>query len=110
MTDTENLRIRLGASGALEIEIPSVLAEGRSHFVEIPFNFGGLSILKKVLRERQAAIKAHKPPTIGSNGSPVASQIQQLLETRDREDRIAAKKAANDLLSSLGIDDITLEL
>ena len=74
----------LAPSGALLLEIPSVLAEGRSHFVEIPFTLAGLSLIKKTLLARQASTQ-----TIGMRGSPTAQQVHQFLEQRQREEHKA---------------------
>ena len=103
------LQIRLAASGCMEIEIPSVLAEGRSHSIEIPMTLAGLSALKTVLVQRQRA-ESSQPPTIGSRGSPTASMIQKHLADKDRQDRDAAKRVAQDLIGASALDEIELEL
>lgn len=76
-----NPTISLAPSGNLLIEIPSVLAEGRSHSVEIPFTLGGLSVLKKILVAR-----SRDPlPSIGKPSAPVAADISAYLERQERE-------------------------
>lgn len=101
--------ISLSPSGGILVEIHSVLAEGRSHHVEVPLTLGGLSILKKILIDRQRAA-AKEPPTIGSMGSPTAWQIAKFLQDKDREDRAAAREATKSLVQKIGLDDIELEL
>lgn len=80
-----NPRVSLAASGNIALEIPSVLAEGRSHTVEIPLSLAGLSLLKKILVER-----AREPvPSLGKKSSPVAADIHAFMERRDRENNAA---------------------
>ena len=101
--------ISLSASGSIQVEIHSILAEGRSHHVEVPLTLAGLSILKKILVDRQRAAR-NEPPTIGSMGSPTAWQINKFLQDREREERVAVKKTAETLIQKIGLDDIELEL
>ena len=76
-----NPTISLAPSGNLLLEIPSVLAEGRSHSVEIPLTLGGISLLKKILIER-----SRDPlPSIGKRSAPVAADISAFLEKQERE-------------------------
>jgi len=97
-----NPTISLAPSGQIAVEIPSVLAEGRSHTVEIPFSLGGLSILKKILKARQEVAK----PSIGTMASPVASEINRFIETKNREDAAAARQVSK----KFDLDNIELEL
>lgn len=76
-----NPTIHLAPSGNIALEIPSVLAEGRSHTVEIPFTMGGLSLLKKILVERSR----DPTPSIGKPSAPVAADISAYLERQERE-------------------------
>lgn len=76
-----NPTLSLAASGNLALEIPSVLAEGRSHTIEIPFTLGGLSIIKKILIERSR----DPSPSLGKRSSPVAADISAHLERQERE-------------------------
>lgn len=94
--------ISLAASGAIALEIPSVLAEGRSHVVEVPMSLAGLSLIKKVLQERAKA----PTPTIGSMASPVASDINKYLSQRTAEDRAHSRK----VVEKFNLDDIELDL
>lgn len=103
---SENPTIFLAPSGAIAVEIPSVLAEGRSHTVEIPLTLAGLSLLKKILVDRQRAVR----PTIGMMASPVASDIAAFLAKRDREDRANAKANAEAIAQRYALEDIELEL
>lgn len=107
MKSIPNPTIFLAPSGAIAIEIPSVLAEGRSHTVEVPMTLAGLSIIKKILQDRQ---KAQRTPTIGTMGSPVASDIQRFLAQREREDRAAAKENAMAVAKRYALEDLDLEL
>jgi len=71
-----NPTISLAPSGNILVTIPSVLAEGRSHSVEIPNTLAGLSLLKKILVER-----SRDPiPRIGARSAPVAADIAKFLE------------------------------
>lgn len=88
------------------MEIPSVLAEGRSHTIEVPLTLAGLSILKKILVDRQRSAK----PSIGTMASPVASDIQRFLREREREDRAVAKANAQALVTKYALEDLDLEL
>lgn len=99
-----NPTISLAPSGNLFLEIPSVLAEGRSHTVEIPLSLSGLSLLKKVLTERAKAADLR----IGTLASPVASDIERFLRQRQAEDRIAAREVVKALAPEL--EEIELEL
>lgn len=101
-----NPTISLAPSGQIAIEIPSVLAEGRSHTVEVPLTLAGLSIIKKILTDRQR----NEKPSIGSLGSPVASDIQRFLREREREDRALAKESAQALAKKYAVEDLDLEL
>lgn len=103
---SENPTIFLAPSGSIAVEIPSVLAEGRSHTVEIPLTLAGLSLLKKILVDRQRAAR----PTIGMMASPVASDIAAFLAKRDREDRANAKANAEAVAKRYALEDVELEL
>lgn len=98
-----NPSISLAPSGQIAVEIPSVLAEGRSHTVEIPFSLGGLSILKKILKARQ---EVESKKTIGTMASPVASEINRFIESKNREDAAAARRVSK----KFDLDNIELEL
>lgn len=74
-----NPSLSLAPSGNLLLEIPSVLAEGRSHSVEIPLTLGGLSLLKKILVERSR----DPMPSIGKRSAPVAADIASFLEKQE---------------------------
>lgn len=76
-----NPTLSLAPSGNLALEIPSVLAEGRSHTVEIPFTLGGLSLLKKILVERSR----DSSPSLGKKSAPVAADISAYLERQERQ-------------------------
>jgi hypothetical protein len=104
---TPNPTVFLSASGGIALEIPSVLAEGRSHVVDIPLTFAGLSLLKKILQDRQ---KAEGRKSIGTMSSPVAADVQKYLARRDTEDRAASKKSASELVKKYELEDIELEL
>lgn len=95
-----NPTISLAPSGAILVEIPSVLAEGRSYTLEIPMTLGGLSALKKLLVERQRDTR----PTIGTRAMPVASDIARYIAKKDSEDRDAAKRASQELQSKYDIE------
>lgn len=103
---SHNPTIFLAPSGAIAVEIPSVLAEGRSHTVEIPLTLAGLSLLKKVLVDRQRQAR----PTVGMMASPVASDIARFMAQRDREDRANAKANAQAVTEKYKLEDIDLEL
>ncbi len=83
-----NPSLSLAPSGNLLLEIPSVLAEGRSQFVEVPFTLGGLSILKKVLTARASDPK----PSLGRASMPTASDIARHIENEAKERRITVAK------------------
>lgn len=97
-----NPTISLAPSGQIAVEIHSVLAEGRSHTVEIPFTLGGLSLLKKILKARQDEGRK----TIGTLASPVASEINRFIESKNREDAAAARRVSK----KFDLDNIELEL
>ena len=103
---SHNPTVFLAPSGAIALEIPSVLAEGRSHTVEIPLTLAGLSLLKKVLVDRQRQAR----PTVGMMASPVASDIAKFMAQRDREDRANAKANARAVTEKYRLEDIDLEL
>lgn len=106
---TSALTISLAPSGNILLEIPSVLAEGRSHTVEIPFSLAGLSLLKRTLQRRAEAQKS-KDLGIGSQASPVASDIQKYLADRAREERAAAGQIVKTLEERYALENIELEL
>lgn len=83
-----NPSLSLAPSGNLLLEIPSVLAEGRSQFVEVPLSIGGLSILKKILKARQEDPR----PSLGRASMPTASDIHRFMENEERERRITVAK------------------
>jgi hypothetical protein len=95
-----NPTIRLAASGNIAVEIPSVLAEGRSHVVEIPMTLAGLSVIKKILVERAL----DRSPSLGKASAPVASQINAFLAKREAEDRAAARKQSEEFASRYNIE------
>jgi hypothetical protein len=101
-----NPTISLAASGNIAVEIPSVLAEGRSHTVEIPLTLAGLSLMKKILVERQRTAR----PTIGMTASPVASDIQAFLAKREREERAATAAHAKAFAKQFNLDEVELDL
>lgn len=96
--------VSLAPSGNIQLEIPSVLAAGRSHCVEIPLTMNGLSLLKKVLLDRQ---QSPVTPTIGMMASPVASQVHAFMVKKESADRAAAKTTSDALQSKF---NITLDL
>lgn len=101
--------ISLAPSGNILLEIPSVLAEGRSHCVEIPFTLAGLSLLKRTLQSRAEAQKSHDLG-IGTRASPVASDIHKFLADRAREERIAASESARAIERKYQLENIDLDL
>lgn len=101
--------VSIAPSGNLLLEIPSVLAEDRSHRVEIPFTLAGLSVLKRTLQKRQEA-QSNKEKGIGSQASPVAADIHRYLADRAREERIVATQHSRDLERKYAIENIELEL
>lgn len=101
-----NPTISLAPSGNLLLELPSVLAEGRSHTVEIPFTLAGLSVLKRTLQNRAQAVTPQQKG-VGSAAAPVASDIQKFLAERERENRIAHAQRVN---TKYNLDNIELEL
>lgn len=80
-----NPTVSLAPSGNILLTIPSVLAEGRSHSVEIPQTLAGLSLLKKILVERSR----DPTPSIGRKSAPVAADIAKFLNDRAREEAAA---------------------
>jgi hypothetical protein len=101
-----NPTISIAPSGNLLVEFPSVLAEGRSHSVEIPFTLAGLSALKRALVAR----KETAVPRIGSHASPVASDIQKYLADRAREERVVSIQHARTIEKKYQIENLDLEL
>lgn len=73
--------IDIAPSGNLVLEIPSVLAEGRLHTVEVPFTLAGLSLIKQTLSARRADPR----PSLGKRSAPVASQVHQFIERQTQE-------------------------
>lgn len=78
--------ISLGADGGFDLQVPSTL-EHRTHVIHIPASTSGLSILRKVLSERNKEIAK-----LGNPSSPTQFMVEEWL----RQDRInrATEKAA----------------
>lgn len=94
--------ISLADNGGFLLEIPSQTVEG-SHHVVIPFTLTGLSILRKVLQERQREARS----TIGMNGSPTQAQVEAWLEA-ERKQRETETKPKPELLAGLNIEELDL--
>lgn len=95
--------VSLSPSGNIQLEIPSVLAAGRSHVVEIPLSLNGISLLKKILLDR----KADPQSSLGKLSSPVASQVHEYLVKKTRDDQAEAKRTSDDVQKKF---NITLDL
>ena len=102
MTDPRCV-ITLAPSGQLCLEMPSILAPGRTHYVEIPLTLAGLSLIKRTLMER----KNDPTPSIGKRSAPVTADIQKYLAGQAKETRVSqaqGSKFSQSFLDSLDID------
>ncbi len=107
--------IDLAPNGMFNLELPSAFLENRSHSIQVPATVAGISILRKILTDRQREIKR-----IGNDSSPTQWQVEQWLtlerkllaatktaEAKTATDEKIAKAKGLDI-SSLNIGDLNL--
>ena len=93
--------IDLAADGQFAVTIPST-REDQSHTITVPASAAGITILRKILAERQRATRKE----IGNDASPVQAQVEAWLAAERRE--LAKPKAPALDISTLNLDELDL--
>lgn len=94
-----DVTISLAGNGGFILTVPSVL-EGRSHNVEVPANEAGISVIRKVLRERQREARRE----LGNVSSPTQAQVEAWL-AEDRRRRSLERQALADAAEQKKADE-----
>lgn len=100
MTD---ITISLGPNGGFRCFIPSMTKEG-GHHVNIPLSTDGLKALRKLLIQREQAIKA----TIGQDASPTQQMIEQWLRQMQIDREASASAKIKEIVPEVDLSDITI--
>lgn len=86
-----SLSISLARNGGFHVFIPSdVLADGAGHRVFIPLSIDGLKVLRKLLQDRERAVKEK----IGHDSHPTQAQIQAFLVALRTQQSLDARVSA----------------